>query len=325
MSTIPNLLQPHHTFDAKNILTDFHRKLPSDKRYTETKVIHYTPKAPISQDPNRRDNIEFRIGPDKKGGVIMLQDMVAVVDLLLQKKNGESVTPLIALSVVNNVVNSLFEEIIIEINGAKINKQCSSHHPYKSYVSRLLTFDDEVKQTQRQMGWVSDVAGLFDNLTKTENQGFIQRATWFCEHNEKWQYKDKPTRFSAPIDHDMASLGTGIPPGTTVDLTITQTSDKFRILTDASGGPYSLEIKGIKLLIPTRWLAPDIFKDLQISMKKEPAFLSFRQMTVDKYICQKNLTVFTQSNLFKTVPTKVIVGIVRQDALAGSSKLNPFK
>ena len=130
MATIPNLLQPHHTFE--NILTDFHRKLPSDKRYTETKVIHYTPKAPISQDPNRRDNIEFRIGPDKRGGVIMLQDMVAVVDLLLQKQDGDSVPELSALSVVNNVVNSLFEEIIISINGAIINKQSSSHHPYKS-------------------------------------------------------------------------------------------------------------------------------------------------------------------------------------------------
>ena len=113
MATIPNLLQPHHTFDAKNILTDFHRKLPSDKRYTETRVLPYTPKAPISQDPNRRQNIEFRIGPDKKGGVIMLQDMVAVVDLLLQKQDGDSVPELTALSVVNNVVNSLFEEIII--------------------------------------------------------------------------------------------------------------------------------------------------------------------------------------------------------------------
>ena len=231
---------------------------------------------------------------------------------------------------VNNVVNSLFEEIIIEINGAIINKQCSSHHPYKSYVSRLLTFDDEVKQTQEQMGWFSDAAGLFDNMAKNKNEGFVQRAEWFCEHpqdntaEEKWNYKVKPTRFSAPIDHDMASLATGIPPGTTVELTITQTSDKFRILTGESG-PYSLEIKDIMLLIPTRTLAPDIYRDLQISMKKEPAFLSFRQMTVDKYICQKNLTVFTQSNLFKTVPTKVIVGIVRQDALAGSSKLNPFK
>ena len=231
---------------------------------------------------------------------------------------------------VNNVVNSLFNEIIIEINGAAINKQCSSHHPYKSYVSRLLSFDDEVKQTQQQMGWYSDVAGLFDNMAKNKNQGFIQRAEWFWDTTaeEKWNYKVKPTRFSAPIDHDMASLATGVPPGTTVDLTIIQTSDKFRILTGESGaasGPYSLEIKDIKLLIPTRTLAPDIFHDLQISMRKEPAFLSFRQMTVDKYICQKNLTLFRQPNLFKTVPTKVIVGIVRQDGFEGSTKLNPFK
>ena len=106
------------------------------------------------------------------------------------------------------------------------------------------------------------------------------------------RYKAKPIRFSAPIDHDMASLATGLPPGTTTELTIIQTSDKFRILTGESA-PYSLEIKDIMLLIPTRMLAPDIFRDLQISMRKEPGFLSFRQMTVDKYICQKNLTVFT--------------------------------
>ena len=151
MATIPNLVQPHHTFDAKNIITDFHRKLPSDKRYTETKVLQYTPKAPISQDPNRRQNIEFHIGPDKKGGVIMLGDMVAVVDLLLQKQNGESVPPLSALSVVNNVVNSLFEEIIISINGAIINKQSSSHHPYKSYVCLLYTSPSPRDKRQSRM------------------------------------------------------------------------------------------------------------------------------------------------------------------------------
>ena len=115
-----------------------------------------------------------------------------------------------------------------------------------------------MKQTQEQMGWLSDDAGEFDKTNKHDNQGFIQRAKWFCEHpkgndsGEEWQFKAKPIRFSAPIDHDMASLATGLPPGTTTQLTFIQTSDKFRILTSENPDvPYSLEIKDIMLLIPT--------------------------------------------------------------------------
>ena len=325
------LQKPKNTYDAKDIVRDFHRALPSDRRYNSTTIEQILPTANVSQDPNRRNAIIFHIPGHTTGGVYMVQDMVLMVDLILQMNDQTKIPKDDFVSVSNNVVNSLFKDIFIEINKEQINKNTKpGSHPYKSYVSRLLTFDDEVKQTQEDMGWASDTADQFDTMDKRLNSGFEDRSKWFWDpqapaNKKDWNYTQKPVRFLSTIDHDLSSLATGIPPATTIQFTFQQTTDEFRVLSKSAESKYNLEIQDIRMLLPVRILAKNLWEDLQLSMKKNPIQLNIRVMDVEEYTCHAGVISFTERDIFKQIPTKVIIGIVRYDAYTGKENLNPYK
>ena len=66
------LQKPRNTYDAKDIVRDFHRALPSDRRYNSTTIEEIVPTANVSQDPNRRNAIIFKIPGHTTGGVYMV-------------------------------------------------------------------------------------------------------------------------------------------------------------------------------------------------------------------------------------------------------------
>ena len=324
------LQKPRNTYDAKDIVRDFHRELPSDRRYNSSTILKFVPTTVVSQDPDRRNPIIFSIPAHTTGGVYMVQDMVLMVNLVLRKLDKTQIPQHDIVSVSNNVVNSLFKNIYIEINEERINKKTTpGHHAYKSYVSRLLTFDDEVKQTQEDMGWASDTPDNFDTMDKRNNTGFQDRSKWFwdpqAKKDQEWVYSKKPVQFVSTVDHDLASLATGIPPATKIEFTFEQTSDEFRILSESATAKYNLEIQDIAMLLPVRVLAQNLWKDLQLSMQKRPVTLNIRVMDVQQFTCHAGVKDFDQRDLWKQIPTKVIVGIVRYNAFSGKENLNPFK
>ena len=64
------LQKPKHTYDAKDTVRDFHRDLPSDRRYNSTTVEEFTPTVAVTQDPDRRNAIVFKIPPNTIGGYL---------------------------------------------------------------------------------------------------------------------------------------------------------------------------------------------------------------------------------------------------------------
>ena len=200
--------QPANTFSAKNVIHDFYRSIPSDQRYRGNSELVLAPTAPLSQMAGDNTNIDFLIPGKSVNGVLMVQDMQLVIDVKLTNMDGSRITEKGAYaSVTNNVINSLFEAVEIKINEQSINKQSASGHPYKSYIGRLLSYNDDVKETLQVSGYIPDSTNNFDNVAKNGNMGLTTRALWFCQVIEQsFTYSSTSHRFIGNVDHDLSLI-----------------------------------------------------------------------------------------------------------------------
>ena len=325
--------QPANTFSAKNVIHDFYRSIPSDQRYRGNSELVIAPTAPLSQMAGDNSKIDFFIPGKSVNGVLRVQDMQLVIDLKLTNIDGSQITAGGAYaSVTNNVLNSLFEAIEIKINEQSINKQTASGHPYKSYIGRLLSYDDDVKDTLQVSGYLPDITNEFDNVSKNGNMGLTERAKWWCEvAGQSFTYTNTAHRFIGNVDHDLSGLSVGLPPGTSVGFTFKQTKDDFRILgalpTTNPQNQYALTITHIAMHIPIRYLAENLLADLSLKMQKEDVKLPFRALTLGEYTIPLGLREFIIPDLFpgQSIPTKIIVTLVSMDAFTGNPVLNPFR
>ena len=68
------------------------------------------------------------------------------------------------ISVVNNFMHSLFEQVQVYINNTPV-ENTNKLYQYKAYLENLLCYGKEAKETMLyNEGWVKDTAGKFDSL-----------------------------------------------------------------------------------------------------------------------------------------------------------------
>ena len=284
---------------------------------TSFKRGYYVDYRPISTvDSN--GPFEFSIPRDEVNWTDMqktrLEGRVKIV-----KADGTNAASSDTFSVCNMFYQSLFENILFEIEGVKLDDPSAKTYPYKSYIETLLSYSKSVKEsTVDSLNiWKTDTPGKFDDL-ETGNSGFTERKTLFSESKNRY--------FSIPLYLDICHSHKYLPPRLSMKFSFRRNSDDFSLLYTGNALTYKIVIDNIKLRIYKITPSQKIYDFYTSRIASDNAKLNIDRSIIKSYVIPKGTTDLSRYKAFEgqKLPEQLIIGIIPQSAFNGNNAKNPF-
>ena len=308
--------------------------------------------------PDLTGPINFRINNRIDKHYIDISNINMELTLALVKADGTATTYAdTKASFVNNIAHSIFKNVEVKLN-QKVCTDGDQNYHFLAYMSKLLNYSPEFFRTQGAMfGWAKDVAGDMDahdivraagvvttsvqadpsgtvtvvkTLPKDENP-LSQRNGWFFDNMEVTKgtavttYKDV-TFFDklmvAPFMVDKL-----LPYGIDIFITLQQASQEFFMMVDNVNKGEKLLIKDIKLHVPYVKLSDPTFLQMETTMKQgKSRRIPMVRTRVIRYPIASGTVHPRIQHLFsgRSLPQKIVVGIVENAAEAGDFEMNPY-
>ena len=245
---------------------DFHShffdKLPTDLRFEKIVMESFKPVGNFNND-----SLSFNLPKLQANQMYRLHEALLHVNVRLADK--DSVTPPHGsqVSVVNNVLYSLFNEVEITLNSRKVSKDDGAGYSFMCYLHNLLNYGLDPKMTQlAACGWYTDTA---DNFTSfTSNMGLIERQTRFAkwvDKAKKMEYHDDAVPFMGKFLTDLTKDECDILSGIEVDIRMHYSTDAFRIIAagDSLKKEWRLTLKDALLHVPIATINHDLYTKIE--------------------------------------------------------------
>src|SRR5574343_1549268 len=141
------------TSTSQSYAASFFSSLPRDSRFLKCTFQKFSPTSSIEGK-----TITFSCQRYESPSVYNFNEACIEVTCSIVKANGEVPDTSAEVSVVNNILHSLFKSVRIKINDFEISKQ-PGLYAYKAYISTCLTYSYFCKTSQLQsQGWFSDLS-----------------------------------------------------------------------------------------------------------------------------------------------------------------------
>lgn len=247
----------------------------------------------------------------------------------IQKKDGSVVSFAThdnsKIGPVNNFLSSLFSQVQVQLNAKEIENSNSLYF-LRSYIETLLGYNRESKETFVQVGgWLKDEAGnMAEKATKVEtvntvtvktNSGLLARRKWFEEAN--------PRQFRGRIHSDIFNASRYLLNKINVNLKMTRNKPELYLIGETADLTAAITDCFLKVrrVRPSQSVAYRHMLELEKNTAKYPI----------KRVIMKNYTLpFAASKASITgicngvLPSRVILGLIKTDDLAGSLDSNPL-
>ena len=218
----------------------------------------------------------------------------------------------------NYTIASVFRQIDVMLNGSIVSDSTNTYG-YRAYIETLLNFGKESKKTQLDMGlYTKDKQGKFDVVQiDGENPGFNERHSLTA--------RSKIVSICGRPHIDIAHQGRLILNGMPVKITLHRQRDTFALLAGGESPNYKIKLLDVVFCIRKVELAAHMFKEIQQKLEKEPVVYPINRATVKTRSIAAGLTSLNWDNaIMGQIPSKVIIGMVENNAFTGSFKKNPY-
>lgn len=316
-------------------MNDYFKKRPTDGQFKGYTVLTLTATQGIADADKLRSPIMFSYDEINLSIMPMVNNISASVWLKIVNKSTKQIpADSECVSVCNNLLNSLFEDVVVKINGQNINSKTDKRHQYVSILGRYLSYNTEVKDTSLSIsGWHDDDRGQKDSWSTSKtaaagSNGFINRRKPFCKAADGEKFKETSTVLIGNIDYELSSLPTGIPPGMKVHWTFEQTQQAIRVCQPKDMvTEYICYIEDMQLHVPICHLSDYYFKHLTKQLDVQPAKLHYTRSEFKINVVPKTRTTISVTNLFdnQIIPVRIYVAFVDWDAYNGHVNKDPFK
>jgi len=242
------------------------------------------------------------------------------VQAKITKRNGTDLKPATVVAPVNLFLHSLFSQVDISLNKTQVTSSTNTY-PYRAMLETLLSYGDDAKKSQLTSAmFYEDQPGRMDTVTvdnvDTRNSGLVERR--------KFTTESKTVDMIGRIHADMFFQSRYLLNKVDVKIKLTRSRDEFCTMSAATDASKVKVVSSI-LLVRKVKLSPSVFlahaKALENTTAKYP---------ISRVVC-KTLTIPTQvmdvnhEKLFSgQIPTRIVVGLVRNAAFNGQTTLNPF-
>jgi hypothetical protein len=243
--------------------------------------------------------------------------------LKLYKEKNQLASEVKKISVVNNLLHSLFKQIQVSFNNQPI-ENTNDTYPYRAYLENLLCNNKESKETTlRGELWTNDTnleyAGEKDISTDKVNPGYVSRISKFV---------NKEVHLAGRLHLDVFTLNKYMLNNVAITLQLTRSDAKFYFistesLTDAE--KYKIEIENASLRIRRVTISPSTMLAHALQLRTMSAKYPIKRVVINPIVIPFNTTKFTIANIHVgSMPSRVLVGFVHTDQYDGDFTTNPF-
>jgi hypothetical protein len=188
------------TYPAQLYAQSFFFKVPTDSRFLQVSYQKFMPSSTLESK-----TLEFTLDRYDVGNVYLIQDTCLEVQCVITKSDGSLPDIGKKVSVVNNLLHSMFESCRLTINDLPITIS-PNNYGYKAYMSDVLSYSSQIKACQLStQGYYPD---LSDHMGPVDdNSGFTDRMCLFRKgYDETGAYKPDGTTLFGRLMHDLGYI-----------------------------------------------------------------------------------------------------------------------
>ncbi len=289
------------------------RPKPIDTSIEKVEYVEYRPVSAI----NRNNVIEFNV--DGNGSnYINLRSTKLYVKARILHKNGTPVSLEDKVAFVNLTLCSLFKQCNISLQHKLISSCLSTHYAYHGFLSTLLCFSEDAKESQLQSQlYYKDTAGFLDSTDATIGGNFGLTQRW------NWTKDGKCVDMEGPIHIPIMQQGRLLLNGVPLNLKLYPSADDFVLM--ANEDNYKVDIVDAKLKVCFVKVNDDIILSHDAVLRTTPALYPFTSSNVKSYTIPRGSLTWSVDNVFlNNIPDRVFVALTSADGFSGNITKNPF-
>lgn len=236
------------------------------------------------------------------------------------KGDGSDLTADDVVSLVNQPLQSMWSQIDVVLQGRTIST-ASTYYPYKAYFQSVLNTSVASKEALGTAElYYEDTAGAMET---TDPVGAPLNSGLYARHS--FTKSSKSVDLEGVLYSDIFKFDRYLLNGVDLQLKLYKNKMPFCLMVHGDGVDYKIVIEDIVFKVRKIKLNPSVIighsKELQNTTAKYP----FVHTEVKTAAIAAGMTSFTYDNIFQgKVPSRIMVAIVKDAALTGSYKLNPF-
>lgn len=260
--------------------------------------------------------IEFNVNSDHLH-YINLHDSELRLNVSLKKKDGTAIENTVQLGCVNNLLDSLFSNVEIFINGQPIQNN-SAYHPFASYFQKILKLGDKYFTSFSSGLFLKDA---FPNIANNENNpDFKVRADLIRS--------DTGVNLIGRIQHCIFDQDVLLPNHVSIKIVLRKSSPEFVLF-----GSGTLNASDYKLTFSSATLHyKRVLLDEELVKYHQKLFNQNRTADYDIVkkeiktipIAANSVTSLSDSLYNGTLPNTIVVALVKSKGLNGEIVDNPY-
>lgn len=276
-----------------------------------TETIEYKPTNALDFD----SPIEFRV-PGSADDYLDLDKTNMIVKVCIVKNDGSRLSDGENVSCVNNLLHSLFSEIIVTLNGQVLSSP-SHLYPYRAFFQNLFNYNETAKNTHIGLSlWSTDTASQMEDTTG-ENFGYEQRKKYFLS--------SMPVAMMGRLTVNIFGQSKYLLNGVSVGVNLIPSKNSFCLIA-GNDSHYRVKILEAVLQItrvkvtPSLLIAHNKVLSTNASAKYPISRVDMKQYTISSGLMSVSLDNLVTGQL----PIRVIIGLTLNSAANGHFKENPF-
>jgi hypothetical protein len=268
---------------------------------------------PISTITNNAP-IEFNV-PGSGSEYIDVSQTMLYLKVKLDKQHAEGQQP-DNCGPINNLIHSIFSQVDVFLNGKCVTPPSNNYH-YRAYISNLLNYGSDAKKSHLGTSlWQRDTPMHF--LATERNEGYMWRRDMTKDN--------KSIDLLAPLHIDLKSVTKYLINGVDMAIKLTQAKSSFFLQSTIENPRCNFIIEDAELYVRKIKISPSVLvghaRALSLGTAKYPITrVEVKTITIPAGVQNKSLdSLFTGQ-----MPTRCIVGFVKNTAFNGTYNTNPYR
>ena len=229
---------------------------------------------------------------------------------------------------IDMIHHTMWSNVIVELNNNVVSFS-NTNYMYKAAIETLLSHSHDSKINQLSVIGFTGDEGHFDAIHPTNppagkdasylNRGLYRTSGWFRGN--------KSAQFAGPLLADICNQNRLILNGVDINIKLWPTKDSFRLMTSPNGLNCKLVIKDIYLDVCKVDVSPSVMlAQNKLLQDNITAKYPHQKTEVKTFNIPARQSAFTVENVYQGgVPSKLIIGLVDQEAYDGNFSKNPLK
>ena len=270
--------------------------------------------APISSQPG--GPIEFVVRTDS-AEYCDLETAKICGSLRIVDSNGDKMGPDDIAYLINMYAQTLFKQVDVKI-GNQILSLHQQMYAYKVIIKNTLRKSDASKATQlNAAGYFKHKAGSMDEILVAGDIDYLARGKLF--ELSKW------VDFEVILDEECLKTGKYLINNVDMSFRFTLNSDEFMIMTNNLNKRFKVETRNFKMKMTLVTVSSGVILGHANALQSGNALYAYMRCEMINHSIGKgesNVNIYNIAR--KSVPSRLVFGIVSAEAYNGSYSKNPF-